>query len=255
MVLDAITVAVSLATVFVTTFTKGAFGGGFAILGIPLLALVMDPISAGALLAPMFCLSDLFAFRYWKATSWSKPDLMLLIPAQVAGMGLGFFVMRYADRSLAAIAIAVITLAFAGLWFAGGGKVVQRPRSTVKGAVAGVASGISSMIAHAGGPPVAMYLLPLGLPKALYAGTTFMYFMVANFLKVIPWLILAEPSRDLWWLMAMCVPIIPLGVWSGWHLHNRVDQKMLYRLCYGLLVLVAFKLLWDGVSGYISSSG
>ncbi|MFM9983392.1 MAG: sulfite exporter TauE/SafE family protein, partial [Burkholderiales bacterium] len=84
MVLDAITVAVSLATVFVTTFTKGAFGGGFAILGIPLLALVMDPLSAGALLAPMFCLSDLFAFRYWKATSWSKPDLMLLIPAQVA---------------------------------------------------------------------------------------------------------------------------------------------------------------------------
>ena len=111
------------------------------------------------------------------------------------------------------------------------------------------------MIAHAGGPPVAMYLLPLGLPKSLYAGTTFMYFMVANFLKVIPWLILAEPSRDLWWLMAMCVPIIPLGVWSGWHLHNRVDQKMLYRLCYGLLVLVAFKLLWDGVSGYIPPSG
>ena len=170
-------------------------------------------------------------------------------------MGLGFFVMRYADRSLAAIAIAVITLAFAGLWFAGGGKVVQRPRSTVKGAVAGVASGISSMIAHAGGPPVAMYLLPLGLPKSLYAGTTFMYFMVANFLKVIPWLILAEPSRDLWWLMAMCVPIIPLGVLTGWHLHNRVDQKMLYRLCYGLLVLVAFKLLWDGVSGYIPPSG
>ena len=65
----------------------------------------------------------------------------------------------------------------------------------------------------------------------------------------------AEPSRDLWWLMAMCVPIIPLGVWSGWHLHNRVDQKMLYRLCYGLLVLVAFKLLWDGVSGYIPPSG
>jgi uncharacterized membrane protein YfcA len=48
----------------------------------------------------------------------------------------------------------------------------------------------------------------------------------------------------------MCVPIIPLGVWSGWHLHKRVDQKMLYRLCYGLLVLVALKLLWDGVSGY-----
>ncbi len=251
MTLDTVTIAVSLATVFVTTFTKGAFGGGFAILGIPLLALVMDPISAGALLAPMFCLSDIFAYRYWKASTWSKPDLMLLVPAQIAGMGLGFFVMRYADRNLVAIAIALITLVFAGLWFKGGGRVVPGPRSKVKGTVAGVASGVSSMIAHAGGPPVAMYLLPLGLSKAAYAGTTFMYFMVANFLKVIPWLLLAEPSRDLWTLMALCVPVIPLGVWAGWHLHARVDQKVLYRLCYGLLVLVGLKLFWDGLSGYL----
>jgi hypothetical protein len=50
-------IAVSVAAVFLISFMKGAFGGGFAIIGIPLLALVMDPITAGALLAPLFCVT------------------------------------------------------------------------------------------------------------------------------------------------------------------------------------------------------
>ena len=35
-------------------------------------------------------------------------------------------------------------------------------------------------------------------------------------------------------------------------LHGMLDQRQIYRVCYGLLVLTALKLLWDGVSGYIA---
>ena len=58
--LDFVTIALTLAGVFVIAFMKGGFGGGFAI-GIPLLALVMDPLTAGALLAPLFVAMDLCA--------------------------------------------------------------------------------------------------------------------------------------------------------------------------------------------------
>ncbi len=68
------------------------------------------------------------------------------------------------------------------------------------------------MLAHAGGPPVAMYLLPLGLPKLVYAGTTYLFFGVGNCIKVAPWLVLARPSVELWLLMAICVPVIPFAV-------------------------------------------
>jgi uncharacterized membrane protein YfcA len=54
-------------------FMKGAFGGGFAIVGIPMLSLVMDPVTAGGLLAPLFIAMDLYALRYWKPSTWSKP--------------------------------------------------------------------------------------------------------------------------------------------------------------------------------------
>lgn len=66
MSLDVQVVAVALLAVGVIGFMKGAFGGGFAIIGIPLLALVMDPIAAGSLLAPLFVAMDVFALRYWR---------------------------------------------------------------------------------------------------------------------------------------------------------------------------------------------
>jgi hypothetical protein len=46
------TFSVVFAGVGLISFMKGAFGGGFSIVGIPLLSLVMAPVAAGGLLAP-----------------------------------------------------------------------------------------------------------------------------------------------------------------------------------------------------------
>jgi uncharacterized protein len=51
--------------------------------------------------------------------------------------------------------------------------------------------------------------------------------------------------------MALCVPAVPAGVWAGWRLHERLDQRALYRTCYAILVVTAAKLLWDGLAGYV----
>jgi uncharacterized membrane protein YfcA len=247
---DPTVLLVAACGVFLIAFMKGAFGGGLAIIGIPLLALVMDPLAAGALLAPLFIVMDIAALYYWRPGTWSKIDLIWLLPGLAVGTGLGFLLMSIADTHAVAILMAVVTLVFTGLWFRGGGKVVQRPRSKPKALIAGTASGVTSMIAHSGGPPMAMYLLPLGLPKAVYAGTSSSFFAVGNLMKVIPWLVLAKPGPNLWMLMALCLPAIPLGVWAGYRLHAQLNQGQLYRLLYGLLFIAALKLLWDGLRGY-----
>ena len=251
MVLDPSSIAVVALGLFLIGFMRGAFGGGFAIIGIPVLSLVLDPITAGALLAPLFVVMDVVALRYWKPATWSKPELLPLIPALIVGIGLGYLSLSVLDRQAAAIVIALITLAFAGLWFRAGGTVTPRPRSTPRAVAAGLSSGIATMIAHAGGPPLAMYLLPLGLAKEIYAGTTSIFFSVANLVKTGPWLLLAKPTAPFWWLMVVCLPVAPFGVWLGWRLHQRLDQVRLYRACYGLLVITAIKLLWDGLGGYL----
>src|SRR5262249_14423225 len=76
MELTVATVLVAFSGVFLICFMKGAFGGGFSIIGIPLMSTVMDPVTAGGLLAPLFIAMDLFALRYWKPSTWSRPDLV-----------------------------------------------------------------------------------------------------------------------------------------------------------------------------------
>jgi uncharacterized protein len=246
------TILIALAGVFFIAFMKGAFGGGFAIIGIPLLSIVMDPLTAGALLAPLFVAMDIFAVRYWKPSTWSKPDLVVLIPSLAIGIGLGYLALRVIDPRAVAVIMALITLTFTALWFLGGGEVLVRPRSASKAIAAGVGSGVTTMVAHSGGPPLAMYLLPLGMAKEIYAGTTSLFFTVGNAMKAVPWLLLVRPAGSVWALMAICTLAIPLGVWTGWTLHQRLDQRRIYRACYGLLVVTAFMLLWDGISGYLS---
>ena len=250
MTFDPLTLCVVATGIFVIGFMKGAFGGGFAIIGIPLLALVMDPIEAGTMLAPLFVAMDVFALRYWKPSTWSKPDLSILLPGLLVGIGVGFFVLRDLDRHAVEIVMALITLIFAALWLRGGAGVSVRPRSAAKALLAGGASGVTTMVAHSGGPPLAMYLLPLGLSKQVYAGTTSMFFTVGNLIKVGPWLLVGHLSQALVTMMLLGIPVVFAGVWTGWRLHQRLDQIQLYRACYTLLVVTALKLLWDGVAGH-----
>jgi uncharacterized membrane protein YfcA len=244
-------VSVAMVAVAAIGFMKGAFGGGFAIIGIPVLALVMDPIKAGSLLAPLFVAMDLYALRYWRPHTWSRPDLALLLPGLVAGIGGGYFLLEYLDRHVVEILMAVTTLLFAFLWWRGRHAVVARPRSRGKGLLAGTASGVTTMVAHSGGPPLAMYLLPLGLSKEVYAGTTSLFFTIGNLLKAGPWLAVGDLSDGSWKLMAICLPAALFGVWGGWKLHGRLNQEQLYRICYGLLVVTAVNLLWDGSMGLL----
>ncbi|MFN6954293.1 MAG: sulfite exporter TauE/SafE family protein [Acetobacteraceae bacterium] len=239
--------------VFLIAAMKGAFGGGFAILGIPLLALTMDPIAAGAMLAPLLLVMDAFALRRWRPSTWSRPDLLALLPGLVVGVVAGAALVAVAPSRLVAVLMAVVTLLFAGHWFwqrRGGRPAPARgPVSRWRALLAGAGSGVTTTLAHAGGPPLSLYLLRRDLTPAVYAGTTSLFFTAANVLKVGPWLLAAPPTPEVWALMALCVPVCWAGVTAGVALHGRLPADRLFWWCHLLLIGVALKLLWDGVAG------
>lgn len=242
--------AAGLATLLIA-LVKGAFGGGFGLVGIPLLSLVMDPISAGAIIAPLFIPMDIVALRYFPPRTWSKPDIRILVPTMIVGTAIGAAVLAAMNTRFVSVAIAVVALAFAAQWFAGGQKIVSAPRKTWQAVLAGTVSGFTSMVAHSGGPPLAVYLLRLGLAKEVFVGTTTIYFLIVNAIKVWPWLYLGSPTRAMWTLIAICTPVAMVGVWLGWLVHARLDQRRMYQGCYALLVITSCKLLWDGLRGFL----
>jgi uncharacterized membrane protein YfcA len=248
---------VGLPTVFLIAMSKGAFGGGLAILGVPLLSLVMSPIDAAIVVAPLVSFMDVFAIGSFGPRTWSKRDLGWIMPALVVGIGIGYFFFTRVNPHVVAICIALVTLIFTAYWFTFGRRVKpsRMPLSPALASLAGVASGFTTFVAHAGGPPVNMYLLKRGLDKTVYTGTNLAIFMLGNAIKLVPYGVLIYDKP--WTLLAAAVlaPAAPIGVWAGIYLHRRLEQRRLYFWCYLLLTAAAAKLLFDALHGMAGNAG
>src|SRR5919197_392152 len=192
---------VGLSAVFLMAFGKGAVGGGLAVLGVPLLALVIDPISATIMMAPLVSAMDPFGIWAFPPRTWSWRDIAWLAPGMLIGLLLGAVFFVSVDPRLVALGIAVVTLWFTARWFLRDRKTppAGAPVNPPKALVCGTASGFTTFIAHGGNPPLAIYLLPRGLSKGAYAGTLTALFTLSNTVKLGLYVWLARHQTEALW--------------------------------------------------------
>ena len=236
--------AVAIPAVLLLGVSKSGFGAGFGSLAVPLMALAVPVPQAAAILMPVLLLMDLLgmaAFRH----HLDHRLLRFLLPFGLAGIVSGTLLFRVLDAKLVAGIVGAVTLLF----------LLQRllfpPRSDAPppprwlGAVLSTASGFTSFIAHAGGPPINAYVLPLKLPPLLFTGTMAFFFFFINLSKWIPyaWLGLLD-MRNFATSLAL-LPFAPMGVWVGVRIAHRIDPVLFYRWVYLGMFLTGCKLLWD----------
>jgi uncharacterized membrane protein YfcA len=108
-------------------------------------------------------------------------------------------------------------------------------------------SGFTSFIAHAGGPPISAYVIPLRLSPVKFTATMAFFFFIINLAKWVPyaWLGLLD-MRNLATSLVL-LPIAPIGVLVGVRLARRINQVLFYRLLYLGMLLTGVKLVWDAV--------
>jgi uncharacterized membrane protein YfcA len=109
--------------------------------------------------------------------------------------------------------------------------------------------GLTSFIAHAGGAPFSIYVLPLKLPKRILLGTSVIFFMVVNLLKLIPYFILGQLAFDNLLISLYLLPLAPIGIKLGVYLQGKLSEKLFYILCYVSLFVVGLKLTYSGLMG------
>jgi len=249
MIDDPLFLLVGFATILLVSVGKGAFGGGLAVLGIPLLSLVADPIDAAIIVAPLLCLMDVVALGAFGPSTWSKPDLLWLVPGLVIGIAFGAAFFTAVDPHLVTLTIALITLGFTAHYFLKGRTMVLLARPLARGpaVAAGIAAGFTTFVAHSGGPPIAMYLLRRGLTKTVFAGTSIALFTIGNALKLPPYVVLGIGRPQALHAALVLTPAVPLGVWLGKVMHDRLPPRTLFLWCYLLLGGAALKLLFGSV--------
>ena len=241
----------AIPVVFLVGMSKGGFGGGLGMLAVPLLSLMIDPRLAAAILLPILCIMDIFSLKNFRGV-WDKLNLRILLPGALLGTIAGALTFEMANADVIRFGVGCLSIFFVihYLW----GKhyleqLQQQSPNKLAGSFWGALAGYVSYIAHAGGPPVAIYLLPQRMSKSLLAGTTIIFFAIINFIKLIPYVALGQLNLEAFYTSLVLLPLAPIGVAFGFYLHKKVSDGMFYWISYGLLLLAGVKLLIEGGQG------
>ena len=236
---------VSIPAVLLLGVSKSGFGAGFGSLAVPLMALAVTVPQAAAMLMPVLLLMDLLglaAFRKY----FDARLIRFLLPFGLLGTLIGTLSFKLLDARLVAGLVGVSTLLFLAqrLLFPPRPDGPHPPRWL--GALLTVASGFTSFTAHAGGPPIQAYLIPMRFPPLVFTATMAFFFFTLNLSKWVPyaWLGLLD-LRNMATSLAL-LPFAPIGVLVGVKLAHRIQPVLFYRLVYTGMFLTGSKLVWDG---------
>ncbi len=212
---------------FLVGLSKGGLGGMMGALITPLVAMVIPLDQAIGLMLPILILGDGFAIAaHWR--KWNSRIVRLLVPGAILGVTIGTLILTNISvlqmRRIMGVII-ILFIIYRVLENRLGHLSHIQPRRW-HGYAAGGLAGITSTLAHAGGPPIAMYLLTLELRPTVFVAISALFFTVLNLIKV-PYyfcagLIDLNRIATLIWI----VPFVPLGVWTGKRFANQTSKRV-----------------------------
>lgn len=244
---DPLFYALAIPAVVALGLSKGGFAG-VGQMATPLLALVMPPLEAAAIMLPIMIVQDLNAVWVYRR-DWDRRILAIMIPGSLIGIALAGWLAAYISDAAVRVFIGVTTVVFVVYSFT---VMLRLPRPAAAGSVPagvfwGALSGFTSTICQAGGPPYQMYVLSQKLPKMLFIGTTAMFFAALNAMKVVPYVALGQFSTK---GLGTSVVLLPLALASnqlGFFLVRRISQELFYRVTLILMLLISIELAREGV--------
>jgi len=238
---------VAVPAVLLLGISKSGFGVGFGSLAVPLMALAVTVPQAAAVLMPVLLLMDLLGLAVFRK-DFDKALLKFLVPFALVGTLIGTLLFKLLDAKVVAGMVGAFTLLFLAQRLLFPPRPDSPPPPRWLGALLTIAAGFTSFIAHAGGPPISAYVIPLRLSPIKFTATLAFLFFMINLSKWIPyaWLGLLD-MRNMSTSLVL-LPLVPIGVWVGVRFARSVSPVLFYRLLYGGMFLTGCKLLWDGLA-------
>ncbi len=231
-------------------FLLGLSKGGVpvvAMMSVPLLALYMDPALAAGLLLPLYIMADWYAIYLFRG-AFSVPNLKILLPAGALGIVIGFATVSAIPADLVKAVLAIIGLSY--LFTSLRSRLSKRDikpteASVPRGVFWGTLAGLTSYIAHSGGPPFQAYVLPQKLDKMTYLGTSTIFFTLVNLMKLPPFILAGQLDWDSLSKAVWLIPCALAGAFSGAYINRMLPEKVFFLIIEFALGFVSLLLLYE----------
>ena len=245
---DPATLLAGLAAVTLVGLSKGGLGGAFALMGVPVLALVMPPVQAAALLLPLLLMMDAVGLWTWRGY-YHRATLVAMLPAAAVGIAVGGLTAAVTSEALVRLLVGVVALGFVLRSVRPARAVAVQKPSRLSAWFWGALAGFTSFVAHAGGPPYQVHTLPLRLDPRIYTGTAVVFFAVVNVVKVVPYAALGQLDGRTLLSAALLLPLAAAAVLIGAALVRRMRAEVFYPFMLAMVALVGLRLVYDGIRG------
>jgi len=241
----------------IAVITLGLSKGGFAGIGMistPLLALVVGPIAAAGVIFPILVVQDFIAVAMYRRT-FNRGILTTMIPGAAVGVLLAFAFASILPAWSVEIVLGVVSLLFALQQLKRRLATPQARRpiqggTRLLGIMSGIGSGFTSAIAHAGTPPFQFYVMPKGLDRDMYVGTSVLFFAATNVMKAPAFIALGQlPVAQLKTTLIL-LPLAVASSWAGVRLVQMIDVRKFNTVISIILLGVSVTLVCQGVAGF-----
>ena len=236
--------AVAATAALCVGLSKTGFGG-LGIVSVSLFAQLFPAKESTGALLPLMIFADCFAVWFYRRhANW--PDLWQLMPATIAGIVCGWWLMPRIPDGTFTVLLGWVILTLMAL------TTLQRLRPSMMarmgdhpwlGLAAGWATGVTTMLANAAGAIAAFYFLARRMDKMTFVGTAAWFFLIINLAKV-PFsahLGLITPSSLKF--DAFLLPVVVAGAVAGRQLLRRVPQRLFEWITIALAGAAALRLI------------
>ena len=246
--------AVLVASALLIGLSKAGFGGGAALLAVPLMAYVLGPRGMLSVMLLVLITGDILAVIFYPKDS-DRRNLTMLIPGLLLGIFLGYLTLHWflarsdsglwMRRLIGALSVLFVLVQAARMvhWRRKGARMKSYRPAYWHGVTVGTCAGFTSTLANAGGPLLTIFLLPQDLEKRVFVGTTIIYFMVGNLVKLVPYTLMGLMTRPNFVLSALLAPAVLVGTLSGVYLNDKVSDRGFRLIIYGLAFLLGIYFL------------
>lgn len=226
-------------------FIKGALGVGTPLLTVPMMAMVLPPQIAIALMAIPVIVANLWQFSQAQRSTAVVKNFWPAFAGILLGTWVGVKILSIIDERALMIFVGIAVIAFALLQ--GSSYRFYLPQSSIKpaGIVFGIASGIIGGISSFFGPMLVSYLMSIrNLDKNQFVSTISFLYVSA----VIPWAInlylFGLLDNEVLILSLLATLPVSLGLFMGQKIRQHISENKFKYLIIGILLVSGVSMLW-----------
>lgn len=243
--MDLLSIIVVGLAVILLGVSKAGFGGVGTVVALPLMCLGIPPETALGVLLPLLMAADVVSLSAHRRNI-DFQAVFFALPGAILGVLLGAYVIDIAAPDVIGACIGLLAILFAVMALSGRNPDIRRWPAWI-GSLFGGISGLTSTLAHAGGPPIHMYFLAKDYAPQVFVATSAGFMAGVNLLKVGPYFFIGTLDQETLMLALKLAPLAIASAFAGVRLARVLSKRTFAIAVNSLMIVAGLKLLFDAL--------